>query len=457
MRIFTNIIKYLVYGTIIYTLFTYVPQKQIPFSDVSVITILLIFSFVILDLLSPKRENFYNLEQFDIPEIDDDPVEEIDDIPNEENIDDMPFDDENNILNELIENKIISNRDRRKLIKDCNENEQMCLNNINQMKSNRIINDDQYIKLLINFGISKFKFLKNLIDQKRLNMTQALELGIAISHKLNPITIVLLENYVDNNILSKQDSEQLISDLKISNDYQNIGITTLSNLLENNILNTRDVQIINNKCSSSSMDACSIKLNEYVKNKKILNNTQAIEILKAYNKPGINEYQLDNSNFGSISNESDLGSLNLNDNFDKINTKKPKKDIENSTQTLINKDPIFNDNYVNLFNGGDKVNIDYGNDMQFSENPLKYHEPLGKYNKDFNNKFNNNKDYLDSNKWKPVDDIVLQCKNNDDCNTCNNNFIGYPLNVKQWDKSRKIMAPDNINVSYINKRLNQTE
>ena len=46
------------------------------------------------------------------------------------------------------------------------------------------------------------------------------------------------------------------------------------------------------------------------------------------------------------------------------------------------------------------------------------------------------------------------CKTDDNCKVCSTTTTGYPVNVLEWNRSRKIMPADNINVDYINK-LNQ--
>ena len=59
-KLTNQVIKYLVYGLIVYTLFSYVPQKQLPVTDIALMTTVIIISFVFLDILTPTytHENF---------------------------------------------------------------------------------------------------------------------------------------------------------------------------------------------------------------------------------------------------------------------------------------------------------------------------------------------------------------------------------------------------------------
>ena len=59
---FGNIIKYLVYGIIVYLLLTYVPKQKLRFEDVLVSTIVIIMSVIMLDFIRLKTKN---VEGFD--------------------------------------------------------------------------------------------------------------------------------------------------------------------------------------------------------------------------------------------------------------------------------------------------------------------------------------------------------------------------------------------------------
>ena len=66
MNDFLDLIKYLVYGMIIYILFSYVPQNKLPLTDVLVITIVIMMTYMLLDFIAP----YNNIENLDPDYID---------------------------------------------------------------------------------------------------------------------------------------------------------------------------------------------------------------------------------------------------------------------------------------------------------------------------------------------------------------------------------------------------
>jgi len=55
MNNFLDIVKYLVYGMIVYVLFSYVPQNKLPLADVLVITIVIMMTYMLLDVITPNK------------------------------------------------------------------------------------------------------------------------------------------------------------------------------------------------------------------------------------------------------------------------------------------------------------------------------------------------------------------------------------------------------------------
>lgn len=66
MNNFLDIVKYLVYGMIVYVLFSYVPQNKLPLTDVLVITIVIMMTYMLLDFIAP----YNNIENLDPDYID---------------------------------------------------------------------------------------------------------------------------------------------------------------------------------------------------------------------------------------------------------------------------------------------------------------------------------------------------------------------------------------------------
>ena len=69
--------------------------------------------------------------------------------------------------------------------------------------------------------------------------------------------------------------------------------------------------------------------------------------------------------------------------------------------------------------------------------------PLGKYDSTFTNDFEYGYAYLNTNKWRIPENHPSVCKTSSSCQICPMNTSGYPVDVKEWNSSRKIMPPDN--------------
>lgn len=95
-------------------------------------------------------------------------------------------------------------------------------------------------------------------------------------------------------------------------------------------------------------------------------------------------------------------------------------------------------------------------DMKYSQLDPELHKPLGEFTKDFNNKFEYGYSYLNTDKWSVPMYRPPVCKTDESCKVCSSATKGYPVDVKEWNSSTKVMPPDNINVEYISK-LNRGE
>ena len=61
---------------------------------------------------------------------------------------------------------------------------------------------------------------------------------------------------------------------------------------------------------------------------------------------------------------------------------------------------------------------------------------------------------LNTDKWRPAINPIPHCKVEKECPVCPNVTAGYAKSystLKDFNKSRKVMPPDNINIDYINK------
>ena len=175
---FTNqVIKYLVYGLIVYTLFSYVPQKQLPSSDIILMTTVIIVSFIILDFLTPAsyEENFDQLyENLDVDTIDNIEQENNDISENEEQENDTTDNKKNEnsgisvsyinsnkpeILKKLQNNKVLDENEINNILKLCSDKDE-CNKKFLDLLNNNKINNDELLELYIAFGLNKYNTLQ---------------------------------------------------------------------------------------------------------------------------------------------------------------------------------------------------------------------------------------------------------------------------------------------------------
>ena len=442
-----KILKYLVYSIITVLLLEYIPQKKLPESDIIFIITTLIMSSIVLDIISDKNyfEYFKNLyEKFESNESDNDQTSEIqtndtdsnqnqsEEIESEEEIDSEEIDseeidseeeinlNEDDKLIKTLKNKLPMN-EIELLEKNCID-ENKCLNIINQLLSNNKINKNESILLKINYGIKHLKNLKSFYQQERLSDDILIEISNMIDTKSSILVEQLLDFYISKNLLSSTDKSNIINNLDLNDDHK-LGRSYLANLFTK--VNNNDISKIDIECSSDSIDKCSILLNK-LKNKNSITEEMYNEILKLYNKPGFIDISFENNKFAKLDNN------NINENI--------KKEIKNN-------DEIKKINLKKI-----KKSNKYNKESDMNYNMYKNISPLGQYTNDFNNKFINGNDYLNTDKWKvPVYEPPL-CKL-DQCDECNDEN-DYPLNVSHWDSSRKILQRYNINIDYINDNLN---
>lgn len=62
--------------------------------------------------------------------------------------------------------------------------------------------------------------------------------------------------------------------------------------------------------------------------------------------------------------------------------------------------------------------------------------------------------YLPPEKWYPTPPFPPVCVTSQPCEVCPVFTTGSPVDVMQWHQSRRITQPDNINVDYVNDKLN---
>ena len=168
IQLTNKIIKYLVYALIVYTLFAYVPQKQLPVSDVLLMTTIIIISFVILDILTPSdhNEGFKVIENLEDNENTNENTNQVDTSILFEDEDDPEPDNEENddkylnyskplVLKELQDQDILSTNEVDEIIKVCNDKDQ-CSLKLKELLNNEKLNNQQFLELHIVFGLENY-------------------------------------------------------------------------------------------------------------------------------------------------------------------------------------------------------------------------------------------------------------------------------------------------------------
>jgi hypothetical protein len=91
-------------------------------------------------------------------------------------------------------------------------------------------------------------------------------------------------------------------------------------------------------------------------------------------------------------------------------------------------------------------------DMIYNQLDINMLQSLGSYDDSFSNKWDKGYTYLDTAKWNVP---KIQIPSPPNINNIKSSLTpGYPINVLEFDNSRKILGPDQINLEYIKDKLN---
>jgi hypothetical protein len=91
-------------------------------------------------------------------------------------------------------------------------------------------------------------------------------------------------------------------------------------------------------------------------------------------------------------------------------------------------------------------------DMIYNQLDISMLQSLGSYDNTFSNKWDKGYTYLDTSKWT-VPKVQIPDPPNIN-NILSSLTPGYPINVLEFDNSRKVLGPDKINLQYIKDKLN---
>jgi hypothetical protein len=142
--------------------------------------------------------------------------------------------------------------------------------------------------------------------------------------------------------------------------------------------------------------------------------------------------------------------INLQQNINQVNNQENDQKIEEAIMKYLSKGKYIDERGMisNIINS----------DMKYNQINPELLQPLGSYDNSFTNKWNQGFTYLSTDKWAPPKSQTQPiCKTEKQCPICPVTTSGYPLGLMDFDNSRKILGPDNINIDYIKERLNSQQ
>ena len=114
----------------------------------------------------------------------------------------------------------------------------------------------------------------------------------------------------------------------------------------------------------------------------------------------------------------------------------------------------INKKYKKFLNVNASNKYDMHSDMNYSIYSESQTEPLGKFSKDFTNNFDHGFSYLQTDKWKPPEYDNTVCKIEKNVTIVKKIMKDIPLMLANGTIQEKILPRDNINVKYIEDKLN---
>jgi hypothetical protein len=268
-----------------------------------------------------------------------------------------------------------------------------------------------------------------------------------INNDSNINNILKKSKEINNNILIETNDKQIVSD-KIANTYLLMSTRTLDLIIKKIEL------LILQESFEIKFDI--IKLN---KDLKIIMKTHLGKILKLNislennlsNSSNIKTYVLvdfDPSDIEVIDESETQISDMLKQLANKLDTNNNECNCENRVKEAVDK-YLKNGKYVDD-NGIIKNIID--SDMIYNQLDISMLQSLGSHDNTFSNKWDKGYTYLDTNKWNVP---KVQLSNPPNINNIVSSLTpGYPINLLEFDNSRKVLGPDKINLQYIKEKLN---
>ena len=270
-----------------------------------------------------------------------------------------------------------------------------------------------------------------------------------INNDTNISNILKKSKEINKNILIEINDKEIISD-KVAKTYLLMSKAILDVIIkkiELLILNEQfelknDVQKLNKelKIIMKTHLGKILKLNISLENDLLNNSNIKTYLLVDFNSSNTDTDIIDESNIEI----SDM----LKQLANKLDTNNSECNCENKVKEAVDK-YLKNGKYID--DNGIIKNI-MNSDMIYNQLDVSMLQSLGSYDNTFSNKWDKGYTYLDTSKWTVP---KVQIPNPPNINNIMSSLTpGYPINLLEFDNSRKVLGPDNINLQYIKEKLN---
>lgn len=203
---------------------------------------------------------------------------------------------------------------------------------------------------------------------------------------------------------------------------------------------------------------CSIVCNNVSNANKSQNNS-----IDELNNNNINNDSLNSDmlNENDINNNNDDFVNNINNNVQNNNNEQIEQQMDEQMDEqydvqIVDPEPTPQPNKINITNleGKEESRVypPYETDMGYSD-PNSIPVPKSYKSRDYELGYS----YIPPEKWYPEPIRPPVCKTEKTCPVCPVYTQGTPIDMKEWDSSRKVLQPDNINIKYIAEKLNKIE
>ena len=509
-----SLCKYFIFSLIIFSILKFIPNIKLNYKDILILTILLMLIIIFFDINKNNKKckvinegmtNITNNNDNLILTYNNDKINELINNLSENEFNNSFQNYTNDIVNHIIKN--LNDNNKNKLIKSLNnDNLTNLLNNLNNDNLNEFVKSISKENKKIIFDIYFFDDLKLMIFIDKLNQENV---NIFITELYDEFFIKLInKNDVINNLiplLNKKTNDLIIN--KLNNDDLTLFINNLSennvNFIFNNLSkeliekifnDTKNYKLMNLLNNDNLNKVKSIikpeQLNKLKENNDInINNifkylnddikyddiNKYIEIVNIakynplYTKAILNRSKIDNE-FNVLIRLIETDKNKVLDLSKNNKLKSVVNEIMEEKKTDLNKEFVNNNNeeemktkkYIdNLFgknkyfdNNGFVKNV-LDTDLKYSQLSIDQMEKLGEYDNTFTNNWQNDYILLNTDKWRPPINNQYKVKCEKTCPVCPSLTKGYPVNVREFNNSKKILPPDNISVDYIIDKLNK--